>query len=409
MLAFSLLSAPATAAAVNPVTFSPVGEMEFARGEAGAARLADGRILVVGGTNGSGGLDSAELFDPKTKTFSSLSATMTTARAGPGVASLPDGRVLIAGGGNAGGDIKTAEVFSPATFSFYPVGAMASARQWPAVAVFSDGRVLIAGGKQGTLDKSTEIFDPKANTFAPGPSTPVAISGAASAGISGGRTLIAGGINDSLMRVTSAFIFNPTGVFGPAQDLPNHVSYPAGASLPQGRALVAGGYENELGAESKRALIFDPATNAFSSSGIGDLTSKRSEATAAELSDGRVLVAGGFDGSVYVKTAEILGVPSNAFTAKLKGRKVTFNVSNEGTGEATDGSTNLATTAKKKKKKPRLVKTTTKHGGPGKIVVKVQLTKRGAAKLAQKGKLKVKVAYIPDQGLAATKKLKLRG
>ena len=37
------------------------------------------------------------------------------------------------------------------------------------------------------------------------------------------------------------------------------------------------------------------------------------------------------------------------------------------------------------------------------------LTKQGAAKLAQKGKLKVKVAYIPDGGLAKTKKLTLRG
>ena len=39
----------------------------------------------------------------------------------------------------------------------------------------------------------------------------------------------------------------------------------------------------------------------------------------------------------------------------------------------------------------------------------MKLTKQGAAKLAQKGKLKIKVAYIPDQGLAATKKLTLRG
>jgi hypothetical protein len=86
---------------------------------------------------------------------------------------------------------------------------------------------------------------------------------------------------------------------------------------------------------------------------------------------------------------------------------VTFKVTNEGIGEATDSSTKLATTARKKK--PKLVKTTTRHGGPGKITVKVKLTKQGAAKLAQKGKLKVKVAYIPDGGLAATKKLTLRG
>jgi hypothetical protein len=121
-----------------------------------------------------------------------------------------------------------------------------------------------------------------------------------------------------------------------------------------------------------------------------------------------VLVAGGYVHPDPLDSAEVLSVPSNSFKAKLKARKVTFTVSNEGTGEATDSSTKLATTAKKKKKKPKLVKTTTRHGGPGKITVKVKLTKQGAAKLALKGKLKVKVAYIPDGGLAATKKLTLR-
>ena len=133
----------------------------------------------------------------------------------------------------------------------------------------------------------------------------------------------------------------------------------------------------------------------------------REEAAAATLPDGRVLVAGGYDGT-SLASAEVLSVPSNAFNAKLKGRKVKFSVTNEGVAEATDTSTKLATTAKKKKK-PKLVKTTSKKGGPGKIVVKIKLTNQGSAKLAQKGKLTIKVAYTPDGGLAATKKLKLRG
>src|SRR5262249_34464043 len=107
-----------------------------------------------------------------------------------------------------------------------------------------------------------------------------------------------------------------------------------------------------------------------------------------------------------LNTAEVLSVPSNAFNAKLKGRKVIFKVTNEGVAETTDTSTKLVTTAKKKK--PKLVKTTTTHGGPGKIKVKIKLTKRGASHLAAAGKLNLKVAYTPDQGLAKTKKLKLR-
>jgi hypothetical protein len=156
------------------------------------------------------------------------------------------------------------------------------------------------------------------------------------------------------------------------------------------------------------AEIFDPQTNAFSSAGVGKLLDSREEAAGAALPDGRALVAGGFDEKGALSTAEVLSVPSSSFTSKLKGRKVKFSVSTEGTAQTTDISTQVATTAKKKKKKPKLVKTTSVHGGPGTIVVKIKLTKQGSAKLRQKGKLKVRVVYTPDGGVAATTKLKLR-
>src|SRR6185503_6859306 len=112
--------------------------------------------------------------------------------------------------------------------------------------------------------------------------------------ISGGRTLFAGGFvtDPGGGDLSSARIFDPSNSsFTPVADLPSHVYAPAGASLPQGRALVAGGDDDELGDETTRALIFDPATNAFSSDGIGNLIHRREEAAAVELADGRVLVA----------------------------------------------------------------------------------------------------------------------
>jgi hypothetical protein len=180
---------------------------------------------------------------------------------------------------------------------------------------------------------------------------------------------------------------------------------PTGAALPGGRALVAGGYDGNDNVDI--AEIFDPATNSFSSAGVGRLIGKRQEAAGASLPDGRVLIAGGYDGTA-LSSAQVLGVPSNSFKSKLKGRKVKFSVSTEGVAQVTDISTKVATTAKKKKKNPKLVKSTSKHGGPGTIVVKIKLTKQGSAKLRQKGKLRVRVVYTPDGGVAATKKLKLR-
>jgi WD40 repeat protein len=409
-LGAGLLLAPATASAVNPVSFSSVGNLTVPRQNAGAALLPDGKALVVGGYDGSQDLSSTELFDPKTKTFS-FGPSMAVGRYAPAVAGLPDGRVLVAGGANGNDALTSAEVFNPSTGSFSPVGSLTTGRMEARAAPLPDGRVLVLGGYDGeNAVASTEIFDPKTNSFGAGPNLPRALYDPGVAVISGGRVLIAGGYDDTVpeSNLKDAYVFDPaSGTFSATAPLPGLTYAPSGASLPDGRALIAGGYDDDIGDYLTRAVAFDPAANGFTSNGIGPLIHKREEGAAVELADGRVLVAGGYDSPNRLESAEILSVPSNSFKSKLKGRKVKLNVSTEGVGQVTDVSTKVATTAKKKKK-PKLVKTSSKHGGPGTIVVKIKLTKQGNAKLRQKGKLKVRVVYTPDGGVAATKKLKLR-
>jgi hypothetical protein len=397
----ALLIAPATASAVNPVSFSSAGNMTEARDFPGAASLPDGRVLIIGGDQ----TNTAEVFNPNTNTFSAAGVgTMTEARYAPVVARLNDGRILVAGGYNGTDDTTSAEIFNPSTMSFTPVGSMSQRREAAAAALLPDGRVLVIGGyESGSLD-STEIFNPSTGTFSPGPTLAQPLSATAYAPLPGGKTLLAGGYTDDY--ITTALVFTPSSTFSPTGSLARGGWGAAGAPLPQGRALVAGGYtggSNYL----DDAQIFDSTTGTFSSAGVGKLLQAREEAAAAMLPDGRALVAGGYR-STNLASAEILSVPSNAFNAKLKGRKVKFSVTTEGTAATTDVSTKVATTAKKKKKKPKLVKTASKHGGPGTIVVKLKLTKQGSAKLRQKGKLSIRVTYTPDGGLAATKKLKLR-
>jgi Kelch motif len=70
-------------------------------------------VLIVGGGAGSSALSSAEVFNPRTNTFSSAGiGAMGSARYAPAAAPLPDGRVLVAGGYNGSSFISSAEVFA---------------------------------------------------------------------------------------------------------------------------------------------------------------------------------------------------------------------------------------------------------------------------------------------------------
>jgi hypothetical protein len=110
---------------------------------------------------------------------------------------LSDGRVLIAGG-NAGGKVVTsAELYDPKTGTFSPTGLMATAREYHTATLLSDGRVLIAGGDNGVRDPashlpsalaSAELYDPKTGTFSA--DRPVGRRDSIAGGYDGAPTLI---------------------------------------------------------------------------------------------------------------------------------------------------------------------------------------------------------------------------
>jgi hypothetical protein len=125
--------------------FRAVGNMTVRRHKHGAALLADGRVLIVGGSDERdwhGKYDSAELFDPQKRIFTPV-APMHQARfkLTEAVVSLPDGKVLIAGGSEA------PEIYDPATSRFsLVVGSFGVARHFASATLLRDGRVLITGG-----------------------------------------------------------------------------------------------------------------------------------------------------------------------------------------------------------------------------------------------------------------------
>jgi hypothetical protein len=210
----SLLFDPATD------TFAATGSMTTARVDQTTTLLSDGRVLIAGGFGVQGGplvgLASAELYDPKTGKFSPT-GSMTTARVSQTATLLSDGRVLIAGGATAdiiaGKILASAELYDPKTGTFSPTGSMFTARGGQTATMLSDGRVLIAGGSDlrfiaggsdipgdslagGSL-ASAELYDPKTGTFSPTGSMITARGGQTATLLSDGRVLIAGGSDSS--------------------------------------------------------------------------------------------------------------------------------------------------------------------------------------------------------------------
>ena len=163
----------ATAELYDPKTnkFVKTGSMATYRIDARATTLLDGRVLITGGyhrlpagdVSTPGYLASAELYDPNTGSFAPT-GSMSTARSDHTSSLLADGRVLVLGGSDdsAYGWLSSAEVYDPSVGTFRPTGSLTVLRHWYGIATLSDGRVFVAGGTGYNLEDlaTTETYQP---------------------------------------------------------------------------------------------------------------------------------------------------------------------------------------------------------------------------------------------------------
>ena len=114
----------------------------------------DGYVLIAGGRDNFGVLDTAELFNPNTGQFIAVSDRMVRSREHHSGTLLPDGRVLLAGGNTSTGVTTTAEVFDPRTLKFTAAtSSMSDPRQMHRAILVgnrttstADDAVLVVGG-----------------------------------------------------------------------------------------------------------------------------------------------------------------------------------------------------------------------------------------------------------------------
>ncbi len=168
--------------------WSPGPHMKNPRSGHKVIALKDGRLLVVGGVGGKKILsavvpviwDTAEVYEPKTNQFK-LVGNLAVAHALPGLTLLDDGRVLAVGGGcliqlpnNLGVITNVAELFDPKTNTWSSAGKMKTPRMLFEAYNIGNGRILHIGGADGNFTNpvavaTTEIYNVKTNTWSAGP------------------------------------------------------------------------------------------------------------------------------------------------------------------------------------------------------------------------------------------------
>jgi hypothetical protein len=270
--------------------YAPGSSLTTPRLSMASIRIGDGRVLFSGGeppekdplppntVDGEPALATAELFDPGSSGFS-LTGSMSSARLGHAMRELADGRILVLGGSDSGEVtshlLRSAEIFDPTTGVFSATGSMSRARGYfpvPPVRL-ADGRVLVIGGSDpdGALSfdptaqlmrtgpETTEIYDPITGTFSAGPSLPHEPTTATR--LDDGVVLLTGTWSESHQRAAMVPPYERdehqyawTGLFDPTTGSTREIAAPEGATvsavaptphaiaLPGGRVLYVEGW-----------------------------------------------------------------------------------------------------------------------------------------------------------------------
>jgi hypothetical protein len=146
----------------NPATgaFTAAPAMNVPRANHAAIVLKTGDVLVTGGlTTGGGYSDSAETYSVSSQQWTVLQSSIGTGLAYHAMAQLADGNVLIAGGTSTTKVVGSIVLYNLTNKTFTPIATMLTPRTNAVAAATPDGRVLIAGGTDinGAVLASTEI------------------------------------------------------------------------------------------------------------------------------------------------------------------------------------------------------------------------------------------------------------
>ena len=294
----------ATCELMDPATkkWTVTGSMTTARTRHTATLLPNGTVLAAGGTTPSNtAVNTAEIYYPDTQRWVPTSP-MAEARQNHTATLLPDGTVLVTGGNTLSTYSATAEIYVSSSAVWQSAGTMADSRAQHTATLLKNGNVLLTGGVNsfGAL-RAAEVFGYIQHAFIPAQASVMNNGryGHTATLLRDGRVLVIGG-SDNLMSQYTSELYDGT-AWTPATTLHLNRANHRSVLLPNGKVMVTGG--EAAGTAQNGAESYDPDFASWFEQ--GQMTS-RSHHTTVLTTDNYILNIGGWDGTKYLDTTDVV-------------------------------------------------------------------------------------------------------
>ena len=202
--------------------------------------------------------------------------------------------------------------------NFHATGHMADSRSGHTATLLSNGKVLVTGGRYLGDVASAELYDPATGSFSPTGSMTTPRKEDTATLLPNGKVLVTGGHGWSfpLSGRFTAELYDPaTSSFTATGIMATVRSAHTATLLSNGKVLVTGGYYTGGVASAE---LYDPAVGSFRPT--GSMATERGRHTATLPPNGKVLVTGGIGGGFgglpaqWLRSAELYDPATGSFS-----------------------------------------------------------------------------------------------
>ncbi|MDQ3098811.1 MAG: hypothetical protein M3Q44_03625 [bacterium] len=249
------------------------GNMKISRSDQTSVLLRNGKVLLAGGRTSTTATSTAELFDPTTVTAANVFTATTNnltagVRYGHRATLLPNGNVVISGGTNGTGPLSSAEIYDDATGTWSSASIMVQKRSMFSLTLLPNGKILAVGGciagncTAGSANRTStaEIFDPLKNSWtSTAGSLVLGVRSEHSASLlPSGKVVIHGGTTDGTTFLSTSEIYDPlTGTFTAGSVAQTGRKDHDTISLANGKLMTVDGWNGTTAYSNAEILTID--------------------------------------------------------------------------------------------------------------------------------------------------------